>query len=181
MRPQVQVRDPLPCDGLASQPARSWHGLSSGLIHSRPAPFTGGRPARIRARHERWRPVVNTGQQCWKACWVQALASSNLASSATLTCKNTRRGRSRTRASPTRGLIWRAHFRAVEGAASDLSRRGRPWSGPSRTVADGPERRGARRRSVLGCRLSRVQISHPGLHSSEFVRYVGTTELGFWP
>jgi len=32
---------------------------------------------------------VNAGQHCWKACWVQALASSNLASSATLTCKNT--------------------------------------------------------------------------------------------
>ena len=29
---------------------------------------------------------MNAGQHCWKACWGQPLASSNLASSATLTC-----------------------------------------------------------------------------------------------
>src|SRR5438876_4834916 len=34
----------------------------------------------------RWRTPVNAGQHCWKACWGQPLASSNLASSATLTC-----------------------------------------------------------------------------------------------
>jgi hypothetical protein len=60
-------------------------GLSCGLIHSRPRPFTDGHPARVHARRERWRTSVNAGQHCWKACWVQALASSNLASSATLT------------------------------------------------------------------------------------------------
>src|SRR5215472_4929401 len=31
----------------------------------------------------RWRTPVNAGQHCWKACWGQPLASSNLASSAT--------------------------------------------------------------------------------------------------
>ena len=31
---------------------------------------------------------MNADQQCWKACWGQPLASSNLASSATLTCAN---------------------------------------------------------------------------------------------
>jgi hypothetical protein len=61
-------------------------GLKCGLIHRRPEPFTDGRAQRIRARRGRWRLSVNGGQHCWKACWVQALASSNLASSATLTC-----------------------------------------------------------------------------------------------
>src|SRR5215475_14397045 len=32
---------------------------------------------------------VNAGQHCWKACWGQPPASSNLASSAVLTCKDT--------------------------------------------------------------------------------------------
>ena len=36
--------------------------------------------------HGRRRTPVNAGQHCWKACWGQPLASSNLASSATLTC-----------------------------------------------------------------------------------------------
>jgi len=40
-------------------------------------------------------------------------------------------------------------------------------------IADVPEQRGARRRSVLGCKPSRVQISHPGLHSSEFCEVCG--------
>ena len=56
------------------------------LIHLRPAPFTSDRPCHVRAGHGRWRPLVNTGQHCWKACWGQPLASSNLASSATLIC-----------------------------------------------------------------------------------------------
>jgi hypothetical protein len=63
--------------------------LSFCLIHLRPEPFTGGHPGHVRAGHGRWRTAVNAGQHCWKACWVQALASSNLASSAALTCKNT--------------------------------------------------------------------------------------------
>jgi hypothetical protein len=64
-------------------------GLSSGLIHRRPAAFTTVRADRIAAGGERPETSVNGGQQCWKACWVQALAGSNPASSATLTCKNT--------------------------------------------------------------------------------------------
>jgi len=56
--------------------AQFWaHSLPSAAVHRWP-------PAQIRARHERSRPVVNAGQQCWKACWGQPLASSNLASSA---------------------------------------------------------------------------------------------------
>ncbi len=64
----------------SAQPATC---LSSCLIHRRPAPFISGHPGRIRAGRARWRTVVNAGAHCWKACWVQALASSNLASSAT--------------------------------------------------------------------------------------------------
>jgi hypothetical protein len=58
-------------------------GLSFGLIHPRPAPFTGGHPDRVRAGHGRWRTPVNAGVHCWKACWGQPLRSSNLLSSAT--------------------------------------------------------------------------------------------------
>jgi hypothetical protein len=38
----------------------------------------------------RWRIIVNSSKQNWKACWVQALASSNLASSATVTSVNSK-------------------------------------------------------------------------------------------
>jgi hypothetical protein len=44
---------------------------------------------RANASRRRRRPAVNTDPQTWKACWVHALASSNLASSATLACRNT--------------------------------------------------------------------------------------------
>ena len=57
--------------------------LSFCLIHLRPAPFTRDRPSRVRAGHGRRWTSVNGGQHCWKACWGQPLASSNLASSAT--------------------------------------------------------------------------------------------------
>ncbi len=67
----------------ASRPARR---CQPSLIDPRPAPFTGGRPELVRAGHGRWRPLVNSGQQCWKACWGQPLRSSNLLSSATLIC-----------------------------------------------------------------------------------------------
>ena len=165
------------CAAASRSPAR---GLIFGLIHPRPGPFVVGREGHVCARRGRWRTMVNAGQQCWKACWVQALASSNLASSATLTCKNARSGRSRTRVSPTRGLICWAHFRAAEGAASDLSRRGRPWSGPSRTVADGPERRGARRQKRVG-QTSAVQSRT--VHPSDRlpVSAVAATRGGYFP
>jgi hypothetical protein len=75
-----------PPPGIPGRPDGSW--LSLWLIHPRPEPFTTGRAARICARHGRSWPPVNAGAQCWKACWGQPLASSNLASSATLTCAN---------------------------------------------------------------------------------------------
>jgi hypothetical protein len=67
---------------LGSRP-RPGPGLSFGLIHPRPPPFTDVHSDRVRAVGGRWRTPVNAMKQCWKACWVQALASSNLASSAT--------------------------------------------------------------------------------------------------
>jgi len=77
----------VPCRGRPADPGRGTSpGLSCGLIHQRPRPFADDHPARVHARRERWRTSVNAGQHCWKACWVQALASSNLASSAALTC-----------------------------------------------------------------------------------------------
>lgn len=52
--------------------AQIWaHSPPSGTVHRRP-------PLQIAAGHERWWPEVNTGQQCWKACWRQPPASSNL-------------------------------------------------------------------------------------------------------
>ena len=39
--------------------------------------------------HGRPRPDMNAEAHCWKACWGQPLRSSNLLSSATLTCRNT--------------------------------------------------------------------------------------------
>jgi hypothetical protein len=70
---------------VGSRPASC---LSFCLIHSRSGPFTDVHPARVWAGRERWRTPVNAGQHCWKACWGQPLRSSNLLSSATLTCKN---------------------------------------------------------------------------------------------
>jgi hypothetical protein len=52
-------------------------GLSFGLIHPRPPPFTGGHRDRVRAVGGRWRTPVNGGAQYSKACegaslpWVQ--------------------------------------------------------------------------------------------------------------
>ena len=72
---------------LGSRP-RPGPGLSFGLIHPRPPPFTDVHSDRVRAVGGRRRTPVNAMQQCWKACWGQPLRSSNLLSSATLTCKN---------------------------------------------------------------------------------------------
>ena len=70
---------------LGSRP-RPGPGLSSGLIHPRPPPFTDVHSDRVRAVGVRWRTLVNAMQHCWKACWGQPLRSSNLLSSAILTC-----------------------------------------------------------------------------------------------
>jgi len=60
--------------------------LSFCLIHGCPRMFTGDRTEYVRPGSGRWRSMANGDQQCWKACWGQPLASSNPASSATLSC-----------------------------------------------------------------------------------------------
>jgi len=60
--------------------------LSLCLIHGCPRMFTGDRTEYVRPGSGRWRTMANGDQQCWKACWGQPLASSNPASSATLSC-----------------------------------------------------------------------------------------------
>jgi hypothetical protein len=71
---------PPPCRPVVSRLAPC---LSFCLIHPRPGPFTDVHPDRVCAVRGRWRTPVNAGQHCWKACWGQPLASSNLLSSAT--------------------------------------------------------------------------------------------------
>ena len=95
--------------------------LSFCLIHPRPGPFTDVHPDRVCAVRGRWRTPVNAGQHCWKACWGQPLASSNLASSATLTCKNPGLGRQQAGAPCSGGLICRSHLRALGGATAGIS------------------------------------------------------------
>ena len=85
--------------------------LSQFLSHSpRPGLFTDVHPDRVRAVRGRWRTVVNAGQHRWKACWGQPLASSNLASSATLTRENTDRRCQQAAASRPAGLICWSQF-----------------------------------------------------------------------
>jgi hypothetical protein len=111
----------------ASRPARRRQpSLISSLIHPRPAPFTDGRHESVRAGHGRWRPPVNAGQHCWKACWGQPLASSNLASSATLTCDDALRPGSPAAPSPER----MSHF------LSQLSPGHMSYSGQTDLVAE---------------------------------------------
>ena len=75
------------CSGGAAQPSVS----VSVSFAPRPGPFTSGRPGHVRAGHGRWRTLVNAGER-WPALLEsvlgQPLRSSNLLSSATLTCKN---------------------------------------------------------------------------------------------
>ena len=81
----TQGRVPGP-KGVWSNDLETGRGLNFGLIHPCSPPFTNGHPDLVWAVRGRWRTPVNAIQHCWKACWGQPLASSNLASSATLTC-----------------------------------------------------------------------------------------------
>src|SRR5215470_11802 len=82
------LRSPTRPPHLGSRPGPE-PGLSFGLIHPHPGPFTDVHADRVRAARGRWRTPVNAMQHCWKACWGQPLRSSNLLSSATLTCDDT--------------------------------------------------------------------------------------------
>jgi len=66
---------------LLVAPCRS-AGLKYGLIRLGSRASTKTPPVTVRPGHGRGGTLVNAGQHCWKACWGQPLASSNLASSA---------------------------------------------------------------------------------------------------
>jgi hypothetical protein len=105
----------------ASRPARRRQpSLISSLIHPRPAPFTAGRRESVRAGHGRWRLPVNAGQHCWKACWGQPLRSSNLLSSATLTCGDAISDTAGRTSSRSLSLISLSQSRGPEAAARGL-------------------------------------------------------------
>ena len=82
-RASRRMRSTLPAAACGSGWSQMWS-HSPGFAGVRPDPSLTVSPA-----HGRWRTPVNAGQHCWKACSGQPLASSNLASSAMLTCKNT--------------------------------------------------------------------------------------------
>src|SRR6266849_4306213 len=72
-------------------------GLSLGLNSPRPAALTNVHADRVCAVRGRWWTSVNAGAHCWKAYWGRPFRSSNLLSSATLTCE-----------APTVGANWLA-------------------------------------------------------------------------
>jgi hypothetical protein len=130
-------------------------GLSCGLIHSCPRSFTDGHPARVHARRERWRTSVNAGQHCWEACWVQALASSNLASSATLICDDALGWCSRAALHPKRVSHFLSQFEPWPYFLFRAKRRG--WHAEMTHVVPGQGRRGRTRKD--GARRSSVRPS----------------------
>ena len=91
--PLMRIRLPEPLEArrmrstLLARACRSgWAQMwshSPGFVGVRQGPSVTASPG-----HGRSRTPVNASQHCWKACWGQPLASSNLLSSATLTCKN---------------------------------------------------------------------------------------------
>ena len=119
-----------------------------------------GLPERQSARHGRSRPAANAGVQTWKACWGQPLRSSNLLSSAMLTCKNTvHRGRPQG-ASSCAGLIcgltfgrWKVPSAAYAALFCQVTGMQRPEQRGARRETCAPPFRAGRDRPRPGCRL----------------------------
>jgi hypothetical protein len=88
---------------------------------------------------------VHAGQRCWKACWGQPLRSSNLLSSATLTRENTD---SAVSAGWRLEARWSHLLVPVLSVEHRLHRDSPQLFCQVTGVADRPERRAARRRSV---------------------------------
>ena len=112
--------------------------LSQFLSHSFPFTAVHWRPRTPAcAAHGRWRTPVNAGQHCWKACKGQPFRSSNLLSSATLTCKNIDECPLPNGLIVSSGLISWAHLPS-RGARRCRNQRVRwSWSEASRTAQNG--------------------------------------------
>src|SRR5215813_8221510 len=123
-------------------------GLSFGLIHLRPPPFTSVRGPPVRAGHGRRRTVVNSGAQYSKACEGASLPWVQIPPPPPLTCINTGPDGRQAHASGRPGLIYWSQLRAAYGPAARISRRCCAWSRTRRTTLNGSERQGARRPSV---------------------------------
>jgi hypothetical protein len=147
--PPMRIRVPKPCkpqDEVHAADSPGGPGWSQ--MWSHPPEFAGVRrdPSHtVSPRHGRSRTPVNVGQHCWKACKGQPFRSSNLLSSANLTCKNIGLG------SRYRGPSWSVvsfgglSFERWGGAIARMSHSCCAWSRSPRTD---PNRVGARRRSV---------------------------------
>ena len=88
--------------------------------------------------------MVNAGQRCWKACWGQPLASSNLASSATLTCDDALGSCSRAALHPKARVSfpvsvepWPYVVFRTNRCGGTLNDSRCTWSGTSRTYLNG--------------------------------------------
>ena len=138
-------------------------------IWSHPPGFAGVRrdpSVTVSPGHGRSRIPVNAGQHCWKACKGQPFRSSNLLSSATLTCWNTDRRRL---LAGGPGLRWSQLLVSVSSVGCVPPPGFAALLHLVTGIVDGPERRGARCRSVRptvragrgrprpGCRLPCVQ------------------------
>src|SRR5262245_47843656 len=122
-------------------------GLSFGLIHPRPPPFTSVRGPPVRAGHGRRRTVVNSGAQYSKACEGASLPWVQIPPPPPLTCKNTGLVSRQVGASCSAGLIYWSQLRAAYGPPAGASRRRCAWS---RDVPDDRGRPGTEARTPPG-------------------------------
>jgi hypothetical protein len=117
----------------AAAPWCQGSGLSLGLIHPRPGPFTGVRGPLVRAGQGRSWAVVNGGVQYSKACEGASLPSVQIPPPPPLTCKNTVIGSRQAGFSRSRGLISRPNYEQRRGPAARISRSCYAWSPAPRT------------------------------------------------
>src|SRR5262245_142283 len=130
-------------------------GLSFGLIHPRPPPFTSVRGPPVRAGHGRRRTVVNSGAQYSKACEGASLPWVQIPPPPPLTCKNVRLSGRQPGPWCSPGLIYWSQLRVVGGHTAGISRGCCAWSPRPRTGLNEGERRCARpgglHATVQGC------------------------------
>jgi hypothetical protein len=138
--------------------------LSQFLSHSPPSAAVHQRPPRPSSG--RSRTVADAGQHCWKACWLQALASSNLASSATLTCRSAGPGRRQAGTPESACLIFWLSFepQAVVRRSGQVCQAGPGAPAkdvPARYGVPIPQRRPAVRRSIARTTATMSRLACP--------------------